>query len=218
MLIIRGKIVTPAQVIFPGELIISRGRVRSVGEPVSPSTRQREILDFGDATVLPGFVDIHLHGVGEYGPSGRDILGITSLEPRYGTTAFLPSLACATRQEFLCFLEDVRETMADREPGQARVLGAHLEGPYINPLMKGGMDEEYLRLPASGEDKELIREGGTGLKMMTLSPELPGSPDLIRALRENGTVASLGHSAATALSNVAVLSWSKKREEEENRS
>lgn len=168
-LIIRGKVVTPTQVIFPGELIVSQGRIRKIGKSISSSTKQGEILDFGGDIVLPGFVDIHLHGLAEYGPTGRDILGIASLEPQYGTTAFLPSLASATHQEFLCFLEDIMKSMADREAGQARVLGAHLEGPCINPLMKGGMDEKYLRLPDPGEYKELIEKGRNCLKMMTLS-------------------------------------------------
>ncbi len=197
MFIIRGKVVTPDGIIDQGEIALDKDRILKIGkaEKSFPSVRT---FDIPGSVIVPGFIDIHMHGLGKHGPKGKEnIIGISCLEPRYGTTGFIPTLACATHKEYIKFLQDVKEAVLKRCKKGAKILGAHLEGPYINPAMKGGMDERYLRLPEPKEYQELIRIGGKYLKMMTLSPELSGSIDLIKSLCKNGTVVSIGHSMAT---------------------
>lgn len=194
MLLIRGKVITPFEVIDGGEILIDKGNIVQVGRAREFSSAAK-ILDVSESMVVPGFIDIHMHGLGEYGPkTKKDIIGMSCLESRYGTTGFIPTLVCATYQEHLRFLQDVKEIVKDQPEKGAKVLGAHLEGPYINPAMKGAMDEKYLRLPKPEEYRELIGAAGEHLKIMTLSPELPGSIGLIESLHRNGTVISLGHS------------------------
>jgi N-acetylglucosamine-6-phosphate deacetylase len=112
----------------------------------------------------------------------------------YGTTGFLPTLASATYEQYLDFLRGVEEAMKLRKG--ARVLGAHLEGPYINPAAKGAMDARFLALPDEKQYKKLIEKGSNILRLMTLSPELPGAIELIKALRKSNIVVSAGHSTA----------------------
>ena len=196
MLFIKGNIVTPTRIINKGGVLIEKDKIIKVGriKKYPPLTK---IFDIPGSIVVPGFIDIHMHGLGKYTTKGKEnIIGISNLEPSYGTTGFLPTLACATHKEYLQFLQDIKDVIKDQPEKGAKILGAHLEGPYINPIMKGGMDEKYLRLPDKKEYQELIRAGGRDLKIMTLSPELPGSIGLIKSLRKNNTVASLGHSMA----------------------
>jgi len=198
MFILRGKVVTKEDVIDEGEVVIDKGKIIKVGKIKRHSLPSSKIFHIPESIIVPGFIDIHMHGLGKYGPKGKEnIIGISCLEPRYGTTGVVPTLASATHQEYLQFLQDVKEVILNQPENGAKVLGAHLEGPYINSEMKGGMDEKYLRLPQPMEYEELIKVGGKALKIMTLSPELPGSIPLIKSLCENGTVVSLGHSMAT---------------------
>lgn len=196
MFLIKGKVVTPLEVIDEGEILIDKDKIVKVGK-IKKSPSSVKVFNIPGAIIVPGFIDIHMHGLGKHGPKGKEnIIGMSCLEPRYGTTGFIPTLASATHKEYLQFLEDVKEVIKAQPEKGAKVLGAHLEGPYINPAMKGGMEEKYLRLPKSEEYQELIRVGGKDLRIMTLSPELPGSIDLISSLGKNGTVVSLGHSMA----------------------
>jgi len=192
MLILRGTVVTPDGV-HPGwEVRIEGERISEVG-PASDRA-PGGVVDFGDAWVLPGFVDLHTHGIGPHNPKSREgIAGMAEWEVKFGTTGFLPSLGSATKEEYLRFLEDVRSVQGAPPEGGARVLGAHMEGPFVNPKMKGGMDERFLRLPDPEEYKDYLVPH---LKLMTLAPELPGALELIGALVGNGTVASVGHSDA----------------------
>ena len=196
MLLIKGRVVAPFQVIEEGGILIEKGKIVKVGE-IKEFPSSAKIFNIPGSIIVAGFIDIHMHGLGKHGPKGKEnIMGMSCLQPRYGTTGFVPTLASATHKEYLEFLQDVKEVIKAQPEKGAKVLGAHSEGPYINPAMKGGMDEKYLRLPRREEYQELIRTAGKDLRMMTLSPELPGSIDLISSLSKNGTVVSIGHSIA----------------------
>lgn len=196
MFLIKGRVITPFQVIDEGEILIEKGKIVKVGK-IKEFPSSAKIFNIPGSIVVPGFIDIHMHGLGKHGPKEKeDIIGMSCLQPRYGTTGFIPTLASAANKEYLEFLQDVKEVIRAQPEKGAKVLGAHSEGPYINPAMKGGMDEKYLRLPRREEYQELIRTAGKDLRMMTLSPELPGSIDLISSLHKNGTVVSIGHSMA----------------------
>ncbi|MCL6560771.1 MAG: N-acetylglucosamine-6-phosphate deacetylase, partial [Firmicutes bacterium] len=79
----------------------------------------------------------------------------------------------------------------------ARILGAHLEGPYLNQAFHGALNPNHLREPDIKEAIELVDSGGDILKMVTLAPELPGGLDLVELLTTRGIIPSLGHSGAT---------------------
>lgn len=196
MIAIRGSVVTPVEVIKNGEVVIDKKRIVEIQRKAKSHLTGVQLYDIPGAIVVPGFIDIHTHGIGGFSTPGK-IRQMAEWKKRYGTTGFLPTLACATHKSYLDFLREVKKTMQNPPPETSKVLGAHLEGPYINPAMKGGMDEKYLRVPEEKEYKELIQTGGDALKLMTLSPELPRAISLIKALHKNGTVVSLGHSMAT---------------------
>ena len=192
-----GNVVTSSEVISPGEIVIEGEKISRVGRAGSASSYPDvSVLELpAGAMVLAGFIDIHMHGLGDFDTRGEGTKGIARLEPMYGTTGFLPTLASATYEQYLDFLRGVEEAMKLREG--ARVLGAHLEGPYINPAAKGAMDARFLALPDEKQCKKLIEEGSNILRLMTLSPELPGAIELIKALRRDNIVVSAGHSTAS---------------------
>jgi len=146
--------------------------------------------------VVPGFIDVHVHGV-----LGVDVMDDASAVhtvarhlPRFGVTAFCPTSVACSPEALATFLAAVGEARMHRDPGAARVLPAHLESAYINPEYRGAqpMSSEAI----SGEiASELIFSPDVGI--FTMAPEIHGGFDLLRAARAAGVRVSLGHSGAT---------------------
>ncbi len=199
MTTVRGRVVTP-QGIVDGGVTFERGKITRVGPPGQSLGR---VYDFGEALVLPGFIDLHMHGLGSNDVfAAEELAAVAKMQCRFGTTGFLPGVASLSAQRYLQFGRNVRQAQAiagqDAEGGgSAEIIGAHFEGPFVNPLGKGGMDAGFLRGVDLDECRRYIDEVGDVLKLMTLSPELQGGTDLVRLLRAHGVVASLGHSRAT---------------------
>jgi N-acetylglucosamine-6-phosphate deacetylase len=191
MLSIHGQLVTPAGV-RNGYVMMENGRIADITLTAKPGAFvQNQNCDW----IVPGFIDLHMHGIEHH--SILDVKGITGAaesEARYGTTGFLPTGYSRTVSDAVAFLEAVRQVQENGQGKGAEVLGAHLEGPFINPQNKGGMDVACLRPMNVDECKVYIHHAQGALKLMTLSPELPGSEEVIRYLSEQGVVVSLGHS------------------------
>jgi N-acetylglucosamine-6-phosphate deacetylase len=194
--IINGAIVTPTH-IFAGNVLCEDGRIKFIGaaNEAAPEPNSR-LLDAAGKLVLPGFIDTHVHGSG-----GDDVMvsGAAGIQRarknmlQFGTTAWLPTTIAARHEEILFAITETRKAEAPSEP-TAQILGLHLEGPYINLKFKGAQPDEGIRDPNFDELDELLEAADGRLKVMTLAPELPGSLELIRKLRANDIVASLGHS------------------------
>ncbi|OLD48901.1 MAG: N-acetylglucosamine-6-phosphate deacetylase [Actinobacteria bacterium 13_1_20CM_2_65_11] len=189
--------------------ILLRGRVHGLKGPVNgvlvedglitwvgagkPPTRPDEELAAGPGEVIaPGFIDLQVNGFqGHDAAGGRDeIAAMSELLPSTGVTAFLPTLISApvaTGAEFAASVAAAAES-----PG-ARVLGAHIEGPFINPSFRGAHERECLADP-SPASVEVIASAHPHL--VTLAPELPGALDAIVRLVRAGVVVSAGHTGA----------------------
>jgi len=174
-----------AGALVAGEVRIEDGHVAEVG--VSPAGR--------DGTAVPGFVDLQVNGF-----AGVDLL---HAEPeavqqvarelaRHGVTAFQPTLITAPPQE----LERALRTVAASAGPGPRILGAHLEGPFLSPAWPGAHPPEHLRPPDPRLVERLLAAGP--VHMVTLAPELDGGLDLVRALTASGVVVSIGHTDADA--------------------
>jgi N-acetylglucosamine-6-phosphate deacetylase len=198
--IVNGEIITPRRLIGRGVLLIGEGRILAVGpaERVSiPSGAER--LDAAGLRVLPGLIDRHLHGGGGGSglPGGEEGLArMARFLAAHGVTAFLPTSSSAPLPELEEFLAAVQAAMGGVGEG-ARVLGAHLEGPYLNPEFKGAHEERFLRRPSIPECERLLSCFPGVVKLMTLAPELPGARELISFLVSRGVSVAIGHSSAT---------------------
>jgi len=154
--------------------------------------------------VLPGFIDLHVHGGGGYDSmaGGDAVAHIARAHARHGTTALLATTMTAPRSEIEAALRAMAPACAQRPAGGAAVLGAHLEGPYLNPGRLGAQPD-FART-ATLQDV-LALHALAPLRLITIAPEVPGHLDLIVALRAQGFVVQIGHSAGTYEDGVAAL-------------
>jgi N-acetylglucosamine-6-phosphate deacetylase len=151
--------------------------------------------------VVPGFVDMHVHGGG--GASYTDADGIADgitdgiskaagFHRRHGTTTTLASLVTAAPAELI---GGVRALAAATETGT--IAGIHLEGPWLSRSRCGAHDPALMRDPDPAEIDALLAAGGGAIRMVTLAPELPGAAEAIRRFRDAGVVVAVGHTEAT---------------------
>lgn len=158
-------------------------------------------LEFGEEIqpdepwVLPGFIELHLHGIGKYnveeGESG--VAGMAAFAASKGTVRMVPAYACAPHEEILDWLRMIRK-LVQAPPEGARISGAHLEGPWLSLRFGGGMKADQIRNPDPVQAQEYLDAAQGTLKLMTIAPELPGAPEVIRLMRSAGVTMSLGHS------------------------
>ncbi len=179
-------------------ITIANGQITAIGPaPLDPSDRA---LDLTGLTVLPGFVDLHIHGAGGADAHAGEIAALAAFLPRCGVTAFLPTLAADAEPRTIAALRAIAAAMADQAtgalPATARVLGAHLEGPFLNPARAGAIPPEFM-FPAEPQHLARLLAAAPGsVRLMTIAPDAPGALDLIPLLAHQGIVASLGHTAA----------------------
>jgi N-acetylglucosamine-6-phosphate deacetylase len=200
---IEGHVLTPRGFVR-GRLEQQDGRVvRIEGEPVAES-EVRHGAHAGLPLVLPGFIDVHVHGGGgrdtmEGGDAGR---AIARMHARHGTTALLATTMTAPMDEIRAAMAALGPLCRERDADGARVLGVHLEGPYINPG-KLGAQPDFAK-PASIEEIRALHALAP-IRLITLAPELPGNLELITELRAAGFQVQIGHSLGTYEDGVAAL-------------
>lgn len=196
MIVLSGAdLVLPNGVQPEGTLVIDGDRIAEIRPSSSASGRELLRGHF----VVPGFVDVHVHGTGGVDTlDGRDaIAALASRLPEYGVTAFCPTSVACSADSLARMLESV-ETLRNRPDSGARVLPAHLESNFVNPAFKGAQPADWLRLPADGADVLAVIEArAESVGIVTLAPELDGARDLIQRLAAKGCIVSLGHSGAT---------------------
>ena len=189
-----------------GAMRVTEGRIAAVGETVEALPGE-DVRDLEGQTVVPGFLDVHTHGA--YGvdvnhASAEDFETVCRFVATQGVTGWLCSVLTDTKEQTLHEIAEYRKWKTLPHKG-ARLLGIHLEGPFLAVSRKGAMPEHLLCTP----DLELIREyqeaAGGEIRYITLAPELPGATEMIPALRDMGIEVSLGHSDADYVTSVRAI-------------
>lgn len=170
-----------------GDVGIEDDRVVAVGLPGG-----------GSALAVPGFVDLQVNGFGGVdlladGPEG--LVDVCVALPATGVVAFQPTYITAAPEALKAALRGLSTALADGPPG-ARVLGAHLEGPYLSPARAGTHPVDRLTAP-DAERVRLLRDIAP-VTQVTLAPELPGALEFIAELAAEGVLVAVGHTAADA--------------------
>jgi N-acetylglucosamine-6-phosphate deacetylase len=177
------------------------GQIEEVGKEDLPTHPDTIVKDAGGRMILPGFIDMHVHGGGGFsGMAGRDsVIGMSCYHARNGTTAFAATTTSAAMSDILFALgewRNVAEAGKTQEVG-AELVGFHLEGPFINPVRGGAQSKTHLLLPSNDSMKCFLDAAGGWMKLVTLAPELPGAESMIRLLRDEGITVSAGHTDAS---------------------
>ena len=188
-----GHILTPAGFLL-GRLDIADGRIAQIdGTPVDEAAVR---ADPHTPLLVPGFIDLHVHGGGgaDTMDAGDAAQTLARLHARHGTTALLATTMTAPLGDIEAALRALAPLIAERSSGAARVLGVHLEGPYISPD-KLGAQPAFARAPSLAE--VLALHAIAPIKLVTLAPEVSGMLALIPALVEAGMRVQIGHTSAT---------------------
>jgi N-acetylglucosamine-6-phosphate deacetylase len=192
-----GRVLTPFADIGSKDIAIESGRIQQIGENLTGD----KTIDATGLIVAPGFIDTHFHGYGGVDfttASSSDILKVSGLLVKHGVTGFLASTVAAPHNQLIKACNEIAQAAHAWNEGRgARILGVHLEGPYLNPKMRGAMNPGHFKNPSLQELLEFQEEARGLLKQVTVAPELPGAYEFIREAVKRGIVVSLGHSDAT---------------------
>ena len=226
MIVLSGAdLVLPDRILSRGTLVVDGGRIVEIRSD-APGGSHAAPFAFHDHYIVPGLIDVHVHGV-----DGVDSLGgagairsIAASLPRYGVTAFCPTTLACSPEALRTVLQQVRDAREAPDPRSARVLPAHLESNFINPEFRGAQPIECLRAPSHSATLLASRDADATMKgsryegpddftgddvlreieratpdvgIVTVASELDGGLDLIRWLASRGHYVSLGHSGAT---------------------
>jgi N-acetylglucosamine-6-phosphate deacetylase len=187
-----GHVLTPAGWVR-GHLVTRQGRIEAIEGQAVPELQV--LADTSTPRLLPGFVDLHVHGGGgaDTMDAGPAVATLARLHARHGTTALLATTLTAPLPEIEAALRALAPHVATRPAGGARVLGVHLEGPYLSPDRLGAQPA-HTRALVLDDVRSLMALAP--LRLLTLAPELPEAVALIPALVALGLRVQLGHSAA----------------------
>ena len=184
---LKGRIVTETAVVS-GYLVLDGGKIAAVTEQ-KPNC---EIEDCGESYILPGFIDLHIHGVHNFlvdnGPEA--LAGVCDTLPRYGVTSYLPTLSPRPMGEDASYLK----TLSATRPAGTNILGFHLEGPFL--ALTGAFNKDAIVGGGAGRVRALIEAAKPYKAIFSISPDVDGIFDLIPIMAEGGTPVFMTHTAA----------------------
>jgi N-acetylglucosamine-6-phosphate deacetylase len=209
MIFTRGTIVLEGGLLRDGCVRVSGDRIQAVEPSLVSTAKSPEIVvDLGDGYLVPGFVDLHVHG-----GAGADFMDgdeeafrtICQAHLRHGTTSLLPTTTVARHEQQLRFLATCRQ-LQGHDTGGARILGAHFYGPYFAPEARGCHPLAPVRPPRPAEYEQYLVYADA-IVTATVAPELPGAEAFVRECRARGIRCNAGHTHATFEQMRAAIAW-----------
>jgi N-acetylglucosamine-6-phosphate deacetylase len=200
--IINAQVVTPAGIVDKGWVWVKDGIIIEMGTHLNgnqPHLQNIETIDAKGGSVLPGFIDVHVHGGAghDFMDANEDGLkAITKFHASHGTTSIVATTLTASRDELTAVLERVSSFMSTVMP-YSQVIGVHFEGPFINEKWKGAQNPAHIISPKVEWLEDWVSRYPGIIKIQTLAPESEGALDYIEKLAQNGIVPSCGHTDAT---------------------
>lgn len=210
LLFVNATVYTPDEVLAKewvrvggGRIVgVGAGRYRDVGRHGGPPVQERvEVIDLGGRILAPGFIDLHAHGA-----LGRDTMDadpealriMAGFYARHGVTAYLATTVTAPIEAILAALGAVATVRAEGATGGARgaaLLGAHMEGPYLDVEQRGCQEAAYMHPAEPAEYRRLLDTGA--IRLLTLAPECPQNRELLREATLRGVAVAAGHTRAS---------------------
>src|ERR1041385_4179625 len=200
LLLRHARIVLPDRTVTRGTLFVEDGLISAIDESDTLEPSGAEVMDLSGTTILPGFIDFHIHGA-----VGIDVMEATAEGlndvSRYlasqGVTAWLPTFVPGSDDNYASGIRAIAESMQNTDQSAARVLGVHYEGPFVNSAQCGALHVEYFKTYSSPSDLDALPLGENMIPMTTMAPEVAGGVELVCELKRRGWVISIGHTRAT---------------------
>jgi N-acetylglucosamine-6-phosphate deacetylase len=198
LLLAGGRVVTPGGVLNPGWVLVTGDLIAAVGpgdgrDQVAPGLH---VAEMHGRWVLPGFVDLHVHGGGGTSfteGTAHDARNAVAFHRAHGSTSMLASLVTAPLAEL-----EARAAMLAGLADEGVIAGLHLEGPFLSAARRGAQDLRHMLAPDVAVFERLRAAARGHLRVITLAPELPGAAEVIRAAVRAGVTVAVGHTDATA--------------------
>ncbi|MEX2415913.1 MAG: N-acetylglucosamine-6-phosphate deacetylase [Paenibacillaceae bacterium] len=205
LLFINARIYTPNRTIEQGFLRVNNGIIEEVDTQYKVDIKEASlktgviIIDLEGKHLIPGFIDVHVHGGGGFDVmSGRpeDIDGMCVYHASKGTTTLLATTLTAAPEAIKQALTAIKKAM-DNGTNGASVAGVHLEGPFLNTQRCGAQNPAHICDPSLDALKLYQECSGDTIALITIAPEMPGAMEMIRYAVDQGMTVSIGHSAAS---------------------
>jgi N-acetylglucosamine-6-phosphate deacetylase len=201
-----GRLFTPTDLIAQPIVLVEHGRLLQISSRSSQSVPTGSpVTDFGDGIIAPGYIDLHIHGSAGFDVMDDSAAALSSIEQlvaRHGVTGYFPTTVTASLDKTLQALERLANAIEKCEQSEAPEktracpLGIHLEGPFISHARRGVHPPEYLLAPTLSLFDKFWQAARGRIRMLTIAPELDGSPEVIAEATSRGVCVSLGHSDA----------------------
>ncbi|HIS91613.1 MAG TPA: N-acetylglucosamine-6-phosphate deacetylase [Candidatus Alectryocaccomicrobium excrementavium] len=196
--LIGGTVLTPIRALAGAEVAVEEGKIVSVGPRDAATDAGADILDAGGCFVAPGFIDMHVHGGGGYDFMDATVEafhGAARMHALHGTATLLPTSLASGDEALLAMIAAYREAV--RAPWQGAAMpGLHLEGPYFSPSQAGAQEPGAIAPPDPRRTARILAAAQGSVLRWSSAPELPGSMEFAREMRERGILLSIGHSDA----------------------
>lgn len=203
------RILTPEEEISDGVIVVEGSRITAVGhrDEIRVPPGALDYIATG-LTVVPGFVDVHIHGAGGHDVmegNARALDRITSTVARHGTTSLVATTVTAPVEETCRSLEGIARHIRTHEKLDessennrlaAEILGIHLEGPFISKARRGVHPADAIAKPSAEILEKFLKASDGLVKILTIAPELPGAMPLIESAVAAKIIAALGHTDA----------------------
>jgi N-acetylglucosamine-6-phosphate deacetylase len=201
------RVLTPHEELNDAVILVEGSKIVALGHRDQVSVPEGA-LDYvaAGSTIVPGFVDIHIHGAGGHDimeGNARALDRVTSTVARHGTTSIVATTVTAPADATCKSLEGIARYIRKHAEGEvngrvgAEILGIHLEGPFLSKAQRGVHPPECLLKPSVGMLDRFLESADGLVRMITMAPELPGGLEVVAHAVEAGLVVSMGHTDAT---------------------
>lgn len=198
---------TPLDEISQPLLVVEDGRVAEISSRTStPAPANCPLVDFGNAVIVPGYFDIHIHGgagIDAMRAEPSDLPRLGRFLARHGVTGYFPTTVaappdniCAALDRLADAIEQAQKPSPDVDATEALPLGIHLEGPFLSHKRRGVHPPEFLAQPTVELFNRLCQAARGHVRMLTIAPEIPGAMEVIAEAARRNICVSIGHSDA----------------------
>lgn len=194
-------LITNCNIIFldrieKGSVLIENGKIKEINPK---SVNDNEVIDAKGMYLSPGFIDVHIHGASGYDTMDGTKEAINEIAKticKFGTTSFTPTTMTVAVEDIRKSMEVIKDAKLNGTDG-ANVLGAHLEGPFINEKAIGAQNPKFIEAPSIETYKKMVGDCEDAVVSITIAPEVEGAKELIEYLSNKGVLCSIGHTKAT---------------------